>query len=31
MDALFLGLIFMFFIATAALVSFCDSLREDRK
>ena len=31
MDLLYLGLAFAFFIATGVLVSFCDSLREDKK
>ena len=31
MDLLYLGLVLAFFIATAALVSFCESLREEKK
>ena len=30
MDVLYLALVFAFFIATAALVSFCERLREEK-
>jgi hypothetical protein len=29
-DVLFLGLVLVFFLATGVLISFCDSLREDK-
>jgi len=30
MDFVFLGLVLVFFLATGVLISFCDSLKEDK-